>query len=219
MAEPELVSACVTAMLERVDVPVTVKCRIGIDDANERDMLFKFIETVAGGGCETFVVHARKAWLKGLSPRENREVPPLNYELVRDLRREFPDLKIILNGGIQTIEDIQAHLKNFDGVMLGRTAYQNPGLLQDIETALYGTISRSLVDIIEKMIAYADDQKTRFGTPLHAITRHMVGLNGGRPGARRWRQILSVDAHQASSARDALIPALKAVSESLELVA
>lgn len=219
MAEPDLVARCVEAMRKRVNIPVTVKCRIGIDAHDARTMLFKFIEAVASGGCETFIVHARKAWLKGLSPKENREVPPLDYELVKEVRAAFPQLKIILNGGVQSVEAAQKHLQDFDGVMLGRAAYQNPGILQDMEAALYGTTPLPLDAIVEKMIAYADDQKARFGTPLHAITKHMVGLNSGRPGARRWRQLLTVNALQASGAAEVLNPAFEAVSKPLELVA
>jgi tRNA-dihydrouridine synthase A len=218
MAEPDLVAQCVAAMKARVNIPVTVKCRIGIDDHDARTMLFTFIEKIAKAGCDTFVVHARKAWLKGLSPRENREVPPLDYELVRDLK-QATGLTIILNGGIDTVDDVQTHLKTFDGVMLGRAAYQDPVILQQLESALYGTTPMPLPAIVDAMIAYADDQKTRFGTPLHAITKHMVGLPNGQRGARRWRQLLTVDSLKAPKAADILIPALKAVSESLEAVA
>jgi tRNA-dihydrouridine synthase A len=212
MAEPDLVADCVKSMKDAVDIPVTVKCRIGIDEHDARSMLFTFIEKISKVGCDTFVVHARKAWLKGLSPKENREVPPLDYDLVRDVKKEF-GLNIIVNGGITTAEDTIAHLKNFDGVMLGRAAYQNPALLQTLESTLHGTAPLSLPAIVDAMIQYADDQKARFGAPLHAITKHMVGLTGGRRGARRWRQLLTVDSLKAASARDVLIPALDAVSE------
>jgi len=211
MAEPQLVADCVAAMKRRVSVPVTVKCRIGIDDMEPREGLWTFIKTVADAGCDTFVVHARKAWLKGLSPRENREVPPLDYGLVAELKKDFPKLTIILNGGIATAEDSLTQLATFDGVMLGRAAYHTPEVLQALDTALYGTTPLPLPAIIEAMIEYADDQRARFGTPLNAITRHMLGMHAGRKGARRWRQILTVDALKAHSARDVLTPALEAI--------
>lgn len=218
MAEPDLVADCVKAMKDAVDIPITVKCRIGIDDYDAKTMLFSFIEKVSAAGCDTFVVHARKAWLKGLSPKENREVPPLDYDLAHEAKKQF-GLSIILNGGIATVDDTVAHLANFDGVMLGRAAYQNPGILQDLETTLSGTPPRGLPEIVDAMIAYAADQKARYGAPLNAITRHMVGLPNGRRGARRWRQLLTVDSLRAEKPQDVLIPALKAISEPPELVA
>ena len=218
MAEPDLVADCVKAMKDTVNIPVTVKCRIGIDDHDPRGMLFPFIEKIAAAGCDTFVVHARKAWLKGLSPKENREVPPLDYDLVRDVKQNFK-LNIIVNGGIATVDDTITHLNHFDGVMLGRAAYHDPSILQALDTKLHGTTAMPLPEIIERMITYADDQRARFGTPLHPITKHLVGLPNGRRGARRWRQLLTVDSLKANQARDVLIPALKAVSDSLEPVA
>ncbi len=218
MAEPDLVADCVKAMKDTVDIPVTVKCRIGIDDHDARTMLFTFIEKVSAAGCGTFIVHARKAWLKGLSPKENREVPPLDYELAQAAKQHF-GLEIVLNGGIATVADTVSHLDHFDGVMLGRAAYQNPGILQDLETALSHTPPRPLAEIVDAMIAYASDQKARYGAPLHAITRHMVGLPNGKRGARRWRQLLTVDALKAEKPEDVLIPALKAISDPAETVA
>ncbi len=217
MAEPELVADCVAAMKAAVNIPVTIKCRIGIDDHEARDMLFRFVDTVAKAGCDTFVVHARKAWLKGLSPRENREVPPLDYPLVADLKAAR-DLTIVLNGGITDAGAAQDHLKQFDGIMLGRAAYQDPMILQALDTALHGSTPAPLAAIVDGMIDYADRQMAK-GAPLHAITKHMVGLPNGRRGARRWRQLLTVDALKAAHARDVLIPALEAVSEAPEAVA
>lgn len=210
MREEKLVADCVAAMRDVTDIPITIKCRIGVDDDHERDRLWQFVETAAKAGCETFIVHARKAWLKGLSPKENREIPPLNYALVAQLKQEFPQLRIMLNGGVQTVPDIQAHLQTFDGVMIGRAAYQTPRLLQDIESTLYGVTPLPLEDIIERMIVYAEKQKSKYGTPLQTITRHMVGLPNGQRGARRWRQILTVDSHTGTP-RDVLTAALEAV--------
>ena len=218
MREAPLVTDCVKAMRDAVSVPVTVKCRIGVDDDNEHDRLWDFVRTVSSAGCETFIVHARKAWLKGLSPKENREVPPLNYDLVAQLKSEFPQLQIHLNGGVQTTQDVQTHLQTFDGVMLGRAAYHNPRILQDLEKSLYGTDPMPLEDIIERMVAYAENQKAKWGTPLQTITRHLVGLPGGLRGARRWRQILTVDSHTGTP-RDVLFRALEAVTKDSEIAA
>lgn len=213
MAEPDLVRDCVSAMRGATPLPITVKCRIGIDDMDAREGLWRFIETVQKGGCDTFVVHARKAWLKGLSPRENREVPPLDYALVADLKRAFPALTVILNGGVTTAHDTLAHLETFDGVMLGRAAYQNPQILIDLEHALCGTTPVTLPEIVARMTPYIDAQRERYGTPIHAVTKHLVGLNTGMRGARRWRQILTVDALKATKAADVLLPAMEAVME------
>ncbi|NBX67038.1 MAG: tRNA dihydrouridine(20/20a) synthase DusA [Proteobacteria bacterium] len=212
MAEPELVRDCVAAMRAATPLPITVKCRIGIDDMEPRQGLWTFVEKVHAGGCDTFVIHARKAWLKGLSPRENREVPPLDYALVRDLKRDFAGLNFVLNGGVTTVHDTLSHLDTFDGVMLGRAAYQNPHILTEVEEALHGTTALPLQTLIEKMIAYAQAQREMHGTPLHSITRHMVGLNAGKRGARRWRQILTVDALKAKTPQDVFWPALEAIS-------
>jgi len=210
MREEKLVASCVAAMRDVTDIPITVKCRIGVDDDHERDRLWQFVGAVSQAGCDTFIVHARKAWLKGLSPKENREVPPLNYDLVAQLKKEFPNLKIMLNGGVQNVADVQKHLETFDGVMLGRAAYQTPRILQELESVLYDVQARPLADIVEQMIVYAENQRSNYGTPLQTITRHMVGLPGGQRGARRWRQILTVDSHTGSP-REVLSAALEAV--------
>jgi tRNA-dihydrouridine synthase A len=193
MAEPGRVADSVAAMRAAVDVPVTVKCRIGIDDSEEFAFLARFVETVAGAGCRTFVVHARKAWLKGLSPKENRELPPLRYEVVHRLKREFPTLEIVVNGGIRAPEAACAHLERVDGVMVGREAYENPWSLRAFQSALLGAEPppRTRAEIIEAMAAYAERQ-ARAGVPLRAIARHMLGLFNGLPGARAWRRRLSL---------------------------
>jgi tRNA-dihydrouridine synthase A len=200
MAEPKLVAECVAAMNARVNIPVTVKCRIGIDDMDEYSGLEYFVETVADAGCDHFIVHARKAWLKGLSPKQNREIPPLRYEDVYRLKAEHPSLAITINGGIKTQEDIALHLQRVDGVMLGREAYHNPYLLADIDQRYYASqrpvVSRE--QVIIKLIDYIDDEMVR-GTRLHSITRHIHGLFLACHGARGWRRGLSATAHQADA--------------------
>jgi tRNA-dihydrouridine synthase A len=193
MAEPGRVADAVAAMRAAVDVPVTVKCRIGIDDSEEFAFLARFVGTVGGAGCRTFVVHARKAWLKGLSPKENREVPPLRYEVVHELKREFPALEIVVNGGVRAPEAARAQLERVDGVMVGREAYENPWSLRAFQVALLDAEPprRTRAEIVEAMAAYAERQ-ARAGVPLRAIARHMLGLFNGLPGARAWRRSLSL---------------------------
>lgn len=214
MAAPDLVATCVSTMRQAVDVPVTVKCRIAIDDLPARDTLFTFIDTVSAAGCSSFTVHARKAWLKGLSPKENREVPPLDYALVAALKAERPDLSITLNGGITTIDECREHLKVFDGVMLGRAAYQNPSLLGEVDAALGGGAAPTVSphDAIRAYRPYMADQLTR-GTGLHAMTRHMLGLFNGQPGARAWRRVLSERAPKPGAGLDVLDAAVEAITE------
>ncbi|MEZ5998803.1 MAG: tRNA dihydrouridine(20/20a) synthase DusA [Hyphomonas sp.] len=213
MAEPDLVADCIAAMRAAVSIPVTVKCRIAIDDLPARETLFTFIDKVSGAGCSVFTVHARKAWLKGLSPKENREVPPLDYGLVAALKAARPDLTIILNGGIQTLEACTEHLETFDGVMLGRAAYQTPGLLGDVDTILFGEGERiSPFVAIEAYRPYLAARLSE-GVPLHAMTRHMLGLFAGQPGARQWRRILSERAPRAGAGLDVLDAALVPLME------
>lgn len=192
MRTPGLVADCVAAMMAAVDVPVTVKCRIGVDDQDPAEALFAFVETVAASGVRCFAVHARKAWLNGLSPKENREVPPLDYDLVRRLKRARPDLTIVLNGGIQTIDEAVRLLADFDGVMLGRAAYGEPAILRHVDARIFGEHATppDLGVVIEKMDAYVRALAARGGSPHHA-TRHMLGLFHGRPGGRLWRRRLS----------------------------
>ena len=209
MRAPERVAACVLAMQEAVSIPVTVKCRIGVDDDVPEETLFEFIKIVAEAGCETFIVHARKAWLKGLSPKENREIPPLDYELVAALKAHRPDLRIVLNGGIQTLEACQTLLKTFDGVMLGRAAYQTPRLLADVDT-LWGEPSMDILTAIENYKPYILE-RLREGVRLHAMTRHMLGLFQGQPGARAWRRTLSEKAPLDGVGLDVLDEALSKV--------
>lgn len=211
MAEPELVADCVAAMNSVTQKPVTVKCRIAIDEMPERETLFDFVEKASDKGCAIFTVHARKAWLKGLSPKENREVPPLNYALVADLKAARPDLTIILNGGIETIAACKAHLEVFDGVMLGRAAYQSPAILADVDTALFGD-DRHVTPVCA-LEAYKPYLAARLeeGVPLHSMTRHILGLFNGLPGARGWRRVLSEKGPKAGAG-------LEVVDEALERV-
>ncbi len=194
MREPTLVGDCVKAMRDAVDVPVTVKCRIGVDEQDEYADLQRFTETMIAAGVEILVVHARKAWLQGLSPKENREIPPLDYERVYRLKREFPQLSIIINGGITTVEQVQAHLAQVDGVMLGRAAYHDPYLLALVESALYGEPLPERDDVLRHMQSYIEAELAR-GTSLKHISRHLLGLYQGEPGARGFRRMLSEGAH------------------------
>ena len=197
MAEPQRVAAAVAAMRGACALPVTVKCRIGIDDSEDYVFLRAFVETVAAAGCDTFVVHARKAWLSGLSPKENREVPPLRYEQVYRLKQELPQLSIAINGGIRTLEDCETHLRHVDGVMLGREVYENPWLLAQVDSRLFG--EREAVpgraETLLRMRPYVDAELAA-GTPLGQITRHILGLFRNQPGGRAFRRHLSEQAHR-----------------------
>ena len=213
MREPETVAACVAAMRAAVAIPVTVKCRIAIDEDPPRETLFNFIDQVADAGCEVFTVHARKAWLKGLSPKENREVPPLDYELVADLKQNRPDLKIVLNGGIKTLDDCAEHLNAFDGVMLGRAAYQTPALLGAVDQALFDPAAGQLspFDAVANYRPYLAARLDE-GVKLSAMTRHMLGLFNGMPGARQWRRTLSEKGPKPGADISVLDEALDAVA-------
>ncbi len=190
MAEPDLVADCISAMSSAVKIPVTVKCRIGIDDSEDYEFLNIFINKVKAAGCNTFIIHARKAWLKGLSPKENREVPPLNYALVTEIKNNHPDLRIEINGGLTTLAGIDS-VRHLHGAMIGREAYQNPYFLNEIESHFLGTKKADRFEIARAMIPYIEDQQARFGTPVHSITRHTLGLFNTLRGARLWRQRLS----------------------------
>lgn len=203
MAEPDLVARCVDAMRRAAPVPVTVKSRIAIDDQPEWPSLSNFVATVAGAGCTRFIVHARKAWLKGLSPKENRDTPPLRHGLVHRLKSARPDLFVVVNGGIGTMRQIRAHLGRVDGVMLGRAAYRNPYLLAGVDRAFFGDAARPPTRraVLERLFPYIEAECAE-GTPLVAITRHILGLYQGAPGARRWRRHLSENAHREGAGVD-----------------
>jgi len=195
MAHPQRVAAGVAAMRAAVHLPVTVKCRIGIDDSEEYPFLKQFVETVAAAGCQTFVVHARKAWLSGLSPAENREIPPLQYATVYRLKREFPELRIVINGGIRTQAEAHEHLRHVDGVMLGREVYENPWLLAGIDHALFHAEEpeASREQALRRLLPYVERELSA-GTPLAHITRHILGLYRNQPGGRAFRRVLSQQA-------------------------
>ena len=221
MAEPQLVADCVAAMREAVKVPVTVKCRIGIDDQDENEGLDRFVESVAATGCNTFIIHARKAWLKGLSPKENREIPPLNYARVHQLKADFPHLGIILNGGLATLESAMAEMRNLDGVMLGRAAYHAPWLLADVDRLFFDARNpvADRIEAVNCMLPYIQQQLHQ-GIGLSKMTRHMLGLFHGQPGGRHWRQIISEQGHVPGAGIEVLRRALDAVeTQSNRLIA
>jgi tRNA-dihydrouridine synthase A len=193
MAEPQLVAGCVKAMVDAASLPITVKHRIGIDQGESYSFVSDFVGAVSLAGCNTFIVHARSAWLKGLSPKENREVPPLRYDWVHRLRSDFPHLKFVLNGGITTSEQIEQQLVHLDGVMVGREAYHNPWWLASWDERFYkeNPPPKSRESVEAQMVAYMARQAQVHGTPWPAIARHMLGLRHGLPGARKWRQVWS----------------------------
>lgn len=196
MKEPQLVAECVAAMRAVTHVPITIKTRIGVDQQDSYEYLHQFITTVAQAGCETFIVHARKAWLQGLSPKQNREIPPLNYESVYQLKRDFPLLQIMINGGIKDLASIKQHLQSVDGVMIGREAYSNPYLLAIIEKEIYGEMTvPSREEILLAFRAYVE-REIAAGVRLTGITRHLFGLFYGQPGANLWRRHLSENAYK-----------------------
>ena len=216
MAEPALVRDCLGEMRNAVKVPVTIKCRIGIDDQDEEDDFTNFIETVMQSGVTTFIVHARKAWLKGLSPKENREVPPLNYARVYRIKQKHNGNNIIINGGINTIDDALEHLKHVDGVMLGRAAYNTPWLLSEVDRRIYGdaNLVADPLDVVERMKPYVLRQLEQ-GVWLQNITRHMLGLFHAMPGGRLWRRVLSEAAPKPGAGIEVLEKAAKEVSDRL----
>jgi tRNA-dihydrouridine synthase A len=212
MREPELVAECMAAMGAAVSVPVTVKCRIGVDDQDPEESLFRLVELCSQAGVKLFVVHARKALLKGLSPKENRDVPPLNYPLVWRLKRERPDLTIVINGGIGSLDEAEAHLAHVDGVMLGRAAYHTPAILAEVDARLFGQAAGpGAFEAVELYKDYVARELAR-GTHLAAMTRHMLGLFHGAPGARTWRRILTVEGVKPGAGLEVIDRALAAVS-------
>ena len=217
MAEPSLVADCVRAMRDATDVPVTVKCRIGIDDQDTEATLDRFIDTVVAAGTDALYVHARKAWLKGLSPKENREVPPLDYDRVHRLKARL-DLPVLINGGIKTLKDAEAHLDAVDGVMLGRAAYHEPMLLSMVDSRFFGDPEHP-IELRQVMLAMADyaERELHKGARLNNITRHMLGLANARAGARTFRQILSVDAAKRGAGPEVIMRAFEALEPELAL--
>jgi tRNA-dihydrouridine synthase A len=212
MREPALVADCVAAMRAAVSVPVTVKCRIGVDDQDDYEGLHRFAETLIGAGLQVLIVHARKAWLHGLSPKENREIPPLNYPRVYQLKREFPRLTIVVNGGIVAVDAAKSHLPQVDGVMLGRAAYHDPYVLALIESAMFDTPLPAREDILRRMAPYIADQIAH-GEALHHIARHVLGLYLGEPGARAFRRYLSEHMRAAGAGFGVLDDAVASLRE------
>jgi tRNA-dihydrouridine synthase A len=215
MREPELVAECMAEIAAAVTVPATVKCRIGVDDQDPEESLFALVDLCARAGVRRFIVHARKAWLKGLSPKENRDVPPLDYPLVWRLKRERPELTIDINGGIADLDEAQAHLGHVDGVMIGRAAYHTPGLLGAVDAQIFGEATRAVdaAEAVERYRPYVAHELAR-GTHLAAMTRHMLGLFHGQPGARAWRRILTVEGVKPGAGLEVIDRALAAVAGS-----
>lgn len=212
MAEPAQVADCVAAMAQASSKPITVKHRTGIDDRDSYETLCEFVDLVASAGCRTFIVHARKAWLQGLSPKQNREVPPLRYDVVHALKHDFPNLELVINGGFKTLAQVEQQLSIVDGVMIGREAYQNPWILADVDSRLFADDPPSMRrrDVVKRMMPLIEGAYEA-GIPIHRITRHMLGLFQGRPGARAWRRHLSENAHRSGAN-------VKVVSEALALI-
>jgi tRNA-dihydrouridine synthase A len=214
MKTPERVADCVRAMRDAADLPVTVKHRIGVDRQDSPEALKHFIETVAAGGCNTFIIHARKAWLQGLSPKQNREVPPLQYPVVHDVKRAFPDLTIVINGGFDDIETAFDQLPRVDGVMLGRAAYSNPFILAGVDPRFFDTPPEraTRTQVLDDYMVYCARQ-LEAGVPLRRLTRHIVGLFQGCRGARSWRRYLSEHAHQPGAGLEVVERAAALVSD------
>ncbi len=212
MAHPELVADCVKAMRDATSLPVTIKHRIGIDDMDSYQQMLDFVSPVASAGCEVFIVHARKAWLKGLSPKENREIPPLVYDWVYRLKSDLPDLEVVINGGIQSLDDCEVHLEQVDGVMIGREAYHNPWMLADVDSRLFGIdkAAESRDDVLSDLLPYVEQQLAS-GTHLNHITRHILGLYQGVPGARKFRRHLSENAYKKDAGLNVLVDAFEKV--------
>ncbi len=214
MEHPKLVADCIKAMQDAAEVEVTVKHRIGVDDMDDYTGLADFVGTVATTGCKTFIVHARKAWLKGLSPKQNREVPPLNYERVYQLKQDFPELEIIINGGITTLKQSQTLLQHVDGVMVGREAYSNPYLLAGVDSQIYANdhVILTREQVLTDFYHYCEREVAK-GTRINHMTRHILGLYQGQPGARRFRRYISENAHRPDASAEVLLQALATFAE------
>jgi len=209
MAKPTLVAECVSAMQNVVNIPVTVKHRIGIDENDSVEELFEFVEKVAEAGCNTFIVHARKAWLKGLSPKQNRDIPPLRYDVAHELKRAMPQLEILINGGVRDLETAEEQLKFVDGVMMGREAYHNPYMLSEVDSRFYDSEDKILTrfEIVEALYPYIEKELSK-GERLHTVTRHILGLFNGLPGAKKWRRYLSENATKREAGIEVLYSSL-----------
>ncbi len=213
MTDPALVAECIAAMNSASTVPVTVKCRIGVDDLDSDEHLIRFVECVANEGCSLFIIHARIAILQGLSPKENREIPPLNYERVFRIKERFPELEIVINGGISTVQQTREMLNHVDGVMMGREAYQNPYILHDIDTELFAGSAgdKSRIEYLQEYLPYIERELSE-STPLHHMTRHLLGLFKGQNGGKQFRRHLSMHAHRKDAGISVLTDAISFVS-------
>ncbi|HEY5289133.1 MAG TPA: tRNA dihydrouridine(20/20a) synthase DusA [Caulobacteraceae bacterium] len=220
MREPALVAECMAAIGAAIRIPATVKCRLGVDEQDPEESLFELVDRCAGAGVEVFIVHARKAWLEGLSPRENRDIPPLDYGLVHRLKRERPGLSIVINGGVATLDEALAHLEHVDGVMLGRAAYHTPEILGAVDARLFGEPQAevSALDAVKRYLPYVRAELAA-GVRLPAMTRHMLGLFHGARGARTWRRILTVDSLAPGAGVEVIERALEAVEETAPVLA
>lgn len=209
MRDPALVASCIASMQEVVSIPVTVKCRIGVDDYDSEANLLDFIRVVADAGCKIFIIHARKAILSGLSPKENRQIPPLNYERVYAIKQHFPELTIVLNGGIMSLASAEKILQKVDGVMLGREAYQNPYVLHSVDSKLFGAaeVATDRLQYIHQYLPYIERQLEQ-GTPLQHMTRHLLGLFRGQKGGKQYRRHLSENSHRKDASIDVLLDAI-----------
>jgi len=212
MLEPQRVAACVVAMREAVSIPVTVKTRIGVDQQDSYEALSRFVSILTDAGLECLIVHARKAWLTGLSPKQNREVPPLRYAWVYQIKKDFPSLEVHINGGIKTLDAVKEHLEHVDGAMIGREAYHNPWLLADVDRRFAGDTGpvSDRYQVIQRFLPYVEDELSR-GAHLQQMTRHILGLFHGQPGARGWRRYISEHAHQTGAGTEVLTHALRYV--------
>ena len=217
MAEPSLVADCVAAMKQAVAIPVTVKTRIGIDNRDSYEELTAFVEAIVATGCDALILHARKAWLQGLSPKENREIPPLRYDIVKRLKQDYPRLPLVLNGGITNLSQVREHLASLDGVMIGREAYHNPWIRASADQQIYSDPSPPLTrhEVLHAYLPYVE-REVASGTPLHSMTRHILGLFQGQPGARAWRRTISENTHRPDVGPDLLLKAAPPDRRTLE---
>lgn len=213
MKTPEVVAEAVVAMRAAVDLPVTVKCRIGVDELDSEAHFRRFAQALFQAGADALIVHARKAWLQGLSPKQNREVPPLDYPRVHRLKADFPEQFVVINGGIDDLAGIDHHLQRMDGVMLGRAAYQRPWFLAEAHAQVYGTALPDRFAVVERMVDYAREEAEQHDVPLRSIARHMLGLFHGLPGGKRWRQVISQGAHKPDATPDLLLQAMAQVHD------
>lgn len=214
MQKPDHVAQCAQAMMEASDVPVTIKCRLGVDDQDDFEFLDEFVSKIADRGVKTFIIHARKCWLKGLSPKENREIPELDYNRAVLIKEKYPHLEIILNGGITDIETIQMSLDKLDGAMIGREAYTNPYFMAEVEHKIFGNHDiTGREKIARTMIEYAQTQNKKHGTPIKSITRHILGLYHHQKGARNWRRTLSTLPYENGAGPDVIEKAIKAIND------